>query len=107
MSRRVTAGTSRQRVDAEPVADSNSSAEQTTFADFQKHFNKAYNHFYVSHVINEDLKRRISQFELTIAQFKKITLNKQYQRYITLDEGKIRFDEIPGRPHGELRASLP
>jgi hypothetical protein len=101
----VTAGTSRQRVDAEPVADPHTSAEQT-FADFQKDFNRAYNQFYASHVIDEDLKRRISQFELTIAQFEKITLNKQYQRYITLDEGKIRFDEIPVRPHGEIAGLL-
>ena len=102
----MSAGTSRQRVDAEPVADPNTSAEQTTFADFQKDFNRAYNQFYLSRVIDEDLKRRISEFELTIAQFQRITLNKQNQRYITLDEGKIRFDEIPERPHGEIAGLL-
>ena len=102
MTRRITAGTSRQRIDAEPVADPNTSAEQTTFADFQKDFNRAYNQFYLSRVIDEGLKRRISEFDLTIAQFEKITLNKQNQRYITLEEGKIRFDELPVRPHGEI-----
>src|SRR5271154_4716818 len=99
MSRRITEGTSHQRVDAEPAADPNTSAEQTSFADFQKFFNSAYNQFYASGVIDEDLKRRISEFELTIAQYEKITLYKQCQRYITLDEGKIRFDEMPVRPH--------
>lgn len=38
----------------------------------------------------------------TIPEFEKLTLNKQYQRYITLEEGKIRFDELPLRPHGEI-----
>jgi hypothetical protein len=106
MSRRVTAGTSCQRIDAEPIVDPNTYAEQTTFADFQKDFNRGYSQFYASHVIDEDLKRRISEFELSIAQFEKSTLNKQYQRYITLDEGKIRFDEIPVRPHGEIAGLL-
>jgi len=102
MSRRVTAGNSRQRVDAEPVADPNTSAEYKTFPDFEKDFNAAYNQFYLSHGIDDDLKRSVTDFDLTIAQFEKITLNKQHQRYITLDEGKIRFDEMPLRPHGEL-----
>ena len=106
MSRRVTAGSSRQRADGEPITDSNTPAVQMTFADFQKDFNGAYNQFYRSCVIDADLKRRVSEFEITIPQFEKITLNKQYQRYITLEEGKIRFDEIPVTPHGEIASLL-
>lgn len=61
-----------------------------------------YNKNCTSRGIDADLKRRVSEFDITILEFKKITLNKQYQRYITLEEGKILFDVIPIRPHGEI-----
>lgn len=102
MNRRVTARSSRQRVDAEPTIETTTSPVQMSFADFQKDFNRAYNQFYLSRRIDADLKRKVSEFDITIPEFEKLTLNKQYQRYITLEEGKIRFDEIPMRPHGEI-----
>ena len=71
---------------------------QMTFADFHKDFNRKYHEFYLSSAIDADLERRVSEFDITIPEFEKITLNKQYQRYITLEEGKIRFDEIPAAP---------
>jgi hypothetical protein len=73
---------------------------------FQKDFNRAYHQFYLSRPIAADLDRRVPEFDITIPEFEKITLNKQYQRYITLEEGKIRFDELPLRPHGELARLL-
>jgi len=82
--------------------DLTTSVVRISFADFQKDFNRAYNQFYLSREIDADLKRKVSEFDITIAEFEKLTLNKQYQRYITLDEGKIQFDEIPIRPHGEI-----
>ena len=102
MNRRIIAHSSHQRVDAELIMDRISSPETMSFAAFQKSFNRAYNQFYLSHIIDADLKREITEFEITIPEFEKLTLNKQYQRYITLEEGKIRFDEIPLRPHGEI-----
>jgi hypothetical protein len=86
-------------VDAEFTA---SPSERRSFAAFQKNFNRAYNQFYASHNVDVDLKRTITENEITIPQFEKLTLTKQYQRYITLENGRIRFDEIPMRPHGEI-----
>lgn len=106
MSRRITEGSSRRRADGEPITDPNTSAVQMTFVDFEKDFNRAYNQFYRSRAIDADLKRRVSEFEITIPQFEKITLKKQYQRYITLEEGKIRFDEMPVTLHGEIASLL-
>jgi hypothetical protein len=102
---RARAGSSRQDVDAECITDPNTSAMQMTFADFQKDFNRAYHQFYQSRAIDADLEHRVSEFDIAIPEFEKLTLKKQYQRYITLEEGKIRFDEIPLRPHGEMRRS--
>jgi hypothetical protein len=103
---RATAGSSRQDVDAESITDPNTSAMQMTFADFQKDFHRAYHQFYQSRAIDAGLERRVSEFDITIPEFKKLTMKKQYQRYITLEEGKIRFDEIPLRPHGEIASLL-
>ena len=102
MNRHVTVNSSRQPADGEPITDANTPAVQMTFADFQKDFNRAYHQFYLSRIIDADLKRRVSEFDITIPQFEKITLSNQYQRYITLEEGKIRFDEIPVAPHREI-----
>jgi hypothetical protein len=116
MTRRATAYSAHQRVDAEPTLSSReqvsavdaeitaSPSERGSFAAFQMIFNRAYNQFYVSHDVNVDLKRTITENEITILEFEKLTLTKQYQRYITLEEGRIRFDEIPMRPHGEIAA---
>ena len=76
------------------------------FADFQKHFNRAYNQFYLSRRIDAELNSKISEFDFIIPEFGKLTLNKQYQRYITVEEGKIRFDEVPIRPYGEIASLL-
>ena len=114
MTRRATAYSAHQRVDAEPTLSSReqmsavdaqitpSPSERGSFAAFQKIFNRAYNQFYVSHDVDVNLKRTITEYEITILEFEKLTLSKQYQRYITLEEGRIRFDEIPTRPHGEI-----
>jgi hypothetical protein len=86
-------------VDAEITA---SPSERWNFAAFEKIFNRAYNQFYVSHNVDVELKRTITENEITILEFEKLTLTKQYQRYITLEDGRIRFDELPMRPHGEI-----
>ena len=106
MNQRITAGSSRQHVEGEPITDPNTSAVPITFADFQKDFNHAYHQFCISWAIDTGLKRRVSEFDITIPEFEKLTLKKQYQRYITLEEGKIRFDEMPVCPHGEIASLL-
>jgi hypothetical protein len=34
--------------------------------------------------------------------FDKITLGKEYQNRIALIDGRVRLDEIPLKPHGEI-----
>ena|SRR5437762_12625275 len=38
--------------------------------------------------------------------FDKITLGKQYQSCIALIDGKVRLDEVPLKPHGEIIGHL-
>jgi len=42
--------------------------------------------------VDEDLKRGVAEFDVTIPEFEMLRLNKQYQKYIALEEGKIRFN---------------
>jgi len=102
MKQRTKVPSSHPHVDAKPTVDRASPPVQVSFADVQGDFNRAYNQFYLSGSIDEDLKRKISEYDITVAEFEKLTLTKQYQRYITLEEGKIWFDEMPKSPHGQI-----
>ena len=106
MKRRTKAPSSRPHVDAKPTADRASPPVQVSFADVRRDFNRAYNQFYLSGSVDQVLQRKISEYDITVAEFEKLTLTKQYQRYITLEEGKIRFDEMPTSPHGEIAGLL-
>ena len=48
------------------------------------------------------MKRKISAYDITIPEFKTLIVIKQYQRYITLEECKIWFDEMLTFLHGEI-----
>lgn len=37
-----------------------------------------------------------------MAEFDKLTLHKQLQRYISLLDGRITMQEVPNCPHGEV-----
>jgi hypothetical protein len=72
------------------------------FPAFRKQFEKAYNHFYRFNKIDDDLLAEVTQHNLTEEQFDKLTLHKQYQRYVALIDGKVWFSEVPNKPHGEI-----
>ena len=44
----------------------------------------------------------MESYEVTVDEFENLTNNRQFQRYIALIDGKIRFDELPGPPHGAI-----
>ena len=65
-------------------------------------FDRASDQFYRGKHIEQGILDEINKHEISVDQFGKLTLGKQYPRYISLIEGKIRFNEIPNRPHREL-----
>jgi len=69
---------------------------------FKKVFDRAYNDWFQTTCISPDLRTAVESQDVSIELFEKLTLNRQYQRYITLVEGRIRFDELPNAPHGEI-----
>jgi hypothetical protein len=48
----------------------------------------------------------VESYEITAEEFEKLTKNRQFQHYIALIAGKIRFDELPGPPHGAVIGKL-
>ena len=71
-------------------------------ATFRKSFDKAYNNWFRSNSIPADLRAIVESYEVTVDEFENLTNNRQFQRYIALIDGKIRFDELPGPPHGAI-----
>ena len=69
---------------------------------FRKSFDKAYNIWFRSNFIPTDLRAILESYEATAEEFEKITNNRQFQRHIALIGGKVRFDELPGSPHGAI-----
>jgi hypothetical protein len=69
---------------------------------FTNKFNRLYQQYYVRQKFDASLFNEVSNTRVSIDVFDKITLGKRYQGRIALIDGKIRFDEIPNRPHGEV-----
>ena len=74
--------------------------------DFLKAFNKGYNEWFHTSLISPELRNHIESYEITMEQFDRITRNRQFQRYIALIDGRVRFSELPKAPHGEIIGDL-
>jgi hypothetical protein len=72
------------------------------FKEFRKRFDSAYNEWFACNAISADLRSIIESQEISAEQFEILTKNRQFQKYIALIDGKIRFDELPGPPHGSI-----
>ena len=86
------------------VADTNS--DTINFETFRKSFDKAYNTWFRSNSIPTNLRTIVESYEVTAEEFEKLTTNRQFQRYMALIDGKIRFDEPPDPPHGAILGKM-
>lgn len=73
-----------------------------TIQAFTKKFNRLYDQMYIRHNFDDNLRLEISKTLISMDLFDKLTLGKRYQGSIALIDGRIRFDEIPNRPHGDI-----
>jgi hypothetical protein len=71
-----------------------------------KNFNKLYHQFYRYDNVDQALMDEVCGTDITMDLFDKITLGKRYQSCIALIDGKVRLDEIPVKPHGEIIGHL-
>ena len=79
-----------------------SSSPSFKYAVFKKLFDRAYNEWYRRGSINEELAEKVTSQVISVEDFQKLTTARQLARYVALIDGKIRFDELPKKPHGEL-----
>ena len=87
---------------ADSTTSTNASGAAFDLSKFKKLFDRAYNEWFQTTLISEDLRKAAESQDVSIEIFEKLTLNRQFQRYITLVDGRIRFDELPNDPHGEI-----
>ena len=48
------------------------------------------------------LPEKVTSRSISVEDFQTLTTGQQLARYIALIDRKIRFDELPKKPHGEL-----
>ena len=87
---------------SQPSVVTDTNTEIIDYETFRNSFDKAYNTWFRSNFITKDLRTIVESYEITAEEFENLTKNRQFQRYIALIEGKIRFDELPGPPHGAV-----
>ena len=73
-----------------------------SFTEYQKMFNAIYNEYFHSRKITTPSAKLIAARLVSIAEFDKLTSNKELQRYISLFDGRIIMHDIPNCPHGEM-----
>jgi hypothetical protein len=75
---------------------------------FTKKFNRIYDQYYIrgGADIDQNLLGEICNTMISMDFFDTLTLGKRYQGRIALIDGKVRFDQIPLPPHGQVIGSL-
>jgi Uma2 family endonuclease len=77
--------------------------EALSTSEFAKIFNRAYRRFRKANKLeSSEEENLICAREVTLAEFDRLTENKQYARYISLIDGRIIFHEVPNAPHGQI-----
>jgi len=79
---------------------------QISLQDFEKIFNSTYHDFFYFNKFSASAEQAISSQDVDVEEFDRLTIQKQYQRYIALSEGPIIFHEVPNAPHGEVISRL-
>jgi hypothetical protein len=92
------------RIEQPTISASHGSSPPPSFkyGTFKRLFDRAYNEWYRSGSINEELAEKVTSQSISVEDFQKLTTGRQLARYIALIDRKIRFDELPKKPHGEL-----
>ncbi len=88
------------------LSPTTASAHTIQVKQYIKKFNKLYDQFYRYDNVDQTLMHEVCGTYITMDLFDKITLGKQYQSRIALIDGKVRLDEIPLKPHGQIIGHL-
>lgn len=70
--------------------------------ELRRMFNKVYSKWSRSELVDAEDMTAITSVYVTEEDFLKLTESRELAKYIALIDYRIRFDEIPKRPHGEV-----
>ena len=85
------------------VAPTPSSVDPTPdIKDLQRMFNKVYSKWSRSEPVHEKDMTAVTSVDVTEENFLKLTAHRDLAKYIALIDYRIRFDELPIAPHGEV-----
>lgn len=87
-----------------PVATPTPSSVDPTpdIKDLRRMFNKVYSKWSRSELVDEEDMTAITSVHVSEDNFLKLTHSRELAKYIALIDYRIRFDELPKRPHGEV-----
>ena len=106
--RAVTRGRQKSNAASTPKQDSvptstPSDVDQTPDTkDLRRMFNKVYNKWSRSERVDKEDMAAITSVYVSEENFMRLTRSRELAKYIALIDYRIRFDELPGKPHGEV-----
>jgi hypothetical protein len=65
-------------------------------------FNQVYSKWSRREEVDEGAIAALSNFDVSEEQFLALTGNREFSKYIALIDYRVRFDDIPLRPHGQI-----
>jgi hypothetical protein len=77
-------------------------SDEDPMKELRRLFNRVYTKWSRGEQIDEGTVAAISNLEVSEEHFLALTSKREYSKYIALIDYRIRFDEIPLEPHGEV-----
>jgi len=108
----ITRGLSRSTIASSPAMDSvtpRTLSDVDTapdLKDLRRLFNKVYTKWSRAEPIDENDMSAITALYVTEENFLKLTEFREFGKYIALIDYRIRFDELPLMPHGEVAGAI-
>jgi hypothetical protein len=70
--------------------------------DIRPLFNRVHKAWSRNEPVDEEHMVTLTKYHVTVDDFVKLTQSRALQKYIALIDNRIRFDEIPLSPHGQI-----
>jgi hypothetical protein len=101
-----TSKSTKRKPQSQTVAVASTAPRAYNYKTFKKSFDCVYNDRFKTRKIDDEAAKTVTSQVISVEDFKKLSINRQLARYVSLIDGKIGFDELPKAPHGELARVL-
>jgi hypothetical protein len=76
---------------SQTVAVASTAPRAYNYKTFKKSFDRIYNDRFKTRKIDDEAAKTVTSQVISVQDFKKLTINRQLARYVSLIDGKIRF----------------